>query len=138
MPKRLAGTLLSVLVGFLPGCGGAASDKDKILGTWKAVSGEADGKPIEGEMIKTLTFVFKADNKLTLTEGSHTGDGTYTLDPSKNPKEIDIMLSEEAPGKGIYTLEGDELKICGSRSKQDRPKDFSSKDTHIFTFKRQK
>ena len=57
----------------------------------------------------------------------------YTLNPSKNPKWIDIGVLQGSPlGEGIYKLEGDVLTICvvGSTNSANptlRPSEFKAK-----------
>jgi uncharacterized protein (TIGR03067 family) len=71
---------------------------------------------------------------------------SYTLDPSKNPKTIDMKLTKSPDKKdlgkvqlGIYVLEGDQLKICASEKK--RPAKFAADEashTAVVVFKREK
>ena len=55
----------------------------------------------------------------------------YTIDPSKDPKEMDWFV-EETPGQSIhqpaiYVLEGATLKICSAAQGKPRPTKFESK-----------
>jgi len=68
---------------------------------------------------------------------------TYKLDPTRKPKEIDLIWAEFAnKGKiqlAIYELDGDTLKICESPIGKERPKKFESKKgsgQSILTLKR--
>jgi uncharacterized protein (TIGR03067 family) len=57
--------------------------------------------------------------------------GTFTIDPTKKPKHIDITakgLNNGMTVKAIYELNGDQLKICMDPTSQDRPKEFKSKE----------
>jgi uncharacterized protein (TIGR03067 family) len=52
----------------------------------------------------------------------------FKLDPSKKPKQIDLEIMEGQPNKGIYSLEGDTLKLCVSEDEnEDRPTEFATK-----------
>ena len=74
--------------------------------------------------------------------GERRFSAAYTIDPNKNPKELDVTF-EEGPQKGktmfaIYSLDGGELNICGGSK---RPTEFSSKpksDTVLLTFRTRK
>jgi uncharacterized protein (TIGR03067 family) len=54
----------------------------------------------------------------------------FRLDPMKSPKEIDVTIKREGRDgftlKGIYSLQGDELKICLELTKDERPEAFES------------
>lgn len=50
---------------------------------------------------------------------------TYTLDPTKSPKQIDIRLSKFKL-VGIYAVEGDSLKLCFDLD--ERPRQFADKN----------
>ena len=114
----------------------AAADDDpkvkaelkKFQGTWVFIYAEKAGEEQEG-----------GDNQLKFDGEtfSHSADGhaeekgTFKLDPSKNPKEIDIRLrdsdKDEKTMLGIYTWDGEKLKLClGEPGGGTRPKDFTT------------
>src|SRR5262245_72416 len=118
-------------------------EKDKIKGTWSFVSIEVPkgekGPP--DEALKEMKMVFGED-KVTIKFGKDEDKpAAYQLDPSKKPKEIDIMPEgKDKTLKGIYTLEGDTLKMCVSE-KGVRPKEFkpdAESKTGVMTLKREK
>jgi RNA polymerase sigma factor (sigma-70 family) len=119
------------------------ADKDKLQGAWEFVSGQMGGKETQGdeaEQIKKQKFVFKGDKFIAKVEC------TYTIDPGKKPKEIDLQVNEgpeqeRGTWKGIYDLQGDELVLCMALPNQDRPTQFASKEgelTTLMKFKRVK
>ena len=63
---------------------------------------------------------------------------TITLDPSKDPKHIDMAFPDgpNAPkiGKGIYKIDGDTFTMCRAFNPgQSRPRDFATQpDTNTF------
>ena len=68
---------------------------------------------------------------LTMKEKVATYKGTFSIDPSKKPKTIDVKF-REGPEKGntslgIYELDGDDLKLCLSVTTKERPTEFSAK-----------
>jgi RNA polymerase sigma factor (sigma-70 family) len=96
-------------------------DKDLMLGTWKIVSTERNGKGVTDEGTEGDTTVITAD---TITISCKSGGKlvlTYRLDPSQRPKAIDVTPHKPDPSAGdvllgIYELKGDQLKICFSRN----------------------
>src|SRR5262245_62429271 len=64
--------------------------------------------------------------------GLNTQHYAHRLDASKNPKQINITITRgkgETVGviKGIYVLEGDELRLCLGEMGKDRPAAFPEK-----------
>lgn len=106
-------------------------DQEKLNGTWAVVAVEESGRTLPGtNPIYKRKYVFEADRLFVKgEEGNKNSDGTYKLDPSKTPKEIDLSITGTTL-KGIYKLEGDELKlhVGGPTGGEARPKDFSTKD----------
>src|SRR5216683_790481 len=104
-------------------------DKEKIQGTWIIVSfklwddkgreidlvkeAKGDGGEKMAQLIKEkkLKWVFTGE-KLTFSGGDETPSFKYKLDPSKKPKTIDAVVSDKETRKGIYTLDGKELRLC--------------------------
>lgn len=109
----------------------AASDEQKMAGTWTMVSGESDGAPLPENDVKA--------SKLTITGDAYTVDlgslgvkkGTQKLDSTKAPKQIDAQdASGPTVGKnlGIYefTANGD-FRVCFGGPGKERPTEFASK-----------
>ena len=133
--KLHSATVLVLVTGLLlaadePKDAAAKKESEKISGTWKIISVEPDGQP--DTTLRNATVSFAVDGKFTIKFADATrGEGTYKVDPSKNPKTMDYTLNIGSnKGKlqeGIYALEGDILKICGSTPDKPRPKKFSAK-----------
>lgn len=93
------------------------------------VSHLVNGKP--DEVLKDAVRVVEGD-KFFIKKGDKTlRAATMKLDPTKNPKWIDIIFTE-GPEKGktrlgIYGLEGDTQKICYGDLDKNRPTEFVSK-----------
>jgi RNA polymerase sigma-70 factor (ECF subfamily) len=109
----------------------AKADLEKLQGTWALVSMERGGQKAPEDEVKGLTLVVKGD-KLTVTDGKgKTEEAVLELDPTKDPKEIDLKVNEDgAPKvhKGIYKLEGDTLTLCLSHPPEERPSTFATKE----------
>src|SRR5260370_27457088 len=121
--------------------GDAKGDLKKFAGTWSIVSAEKGGKDAPGNDIKALRFVFSED-KLTLKIGEKSVEGSFKIDPSKKPKQIDLTLMDKT-GEGIYQFKGDMLELCVSEpgKGETRPTEFKSAEgssTVLFRLKREK
>jgi RNA polymerase sigma factor (sigma-70 family) len=132
----------------------AKTDYDRLQGTWEFASythggktttkkdlGDKDGQPA------TLKFV----GDKTLSEVSNIGGkvveykGTYRIDPSQKPKEIDLIVERGekhfGTSSGIYEVEGDILRLCWPADPKDleRPIKLESKEgerCHLMIYKR--
>ena len=106
-------------------------DTDKLTGVWKCVSGVNDGKMLPEDIVKQLKLTLTKDKYKAEKGAALLFEGVYKIDAHQQPKHIDITAPEGdqagKTSKGIYTLEGDTLKMCYSNSDGDRPKKFESK-----------
>jgi uncharacterized protein (TIGR03067 family) len=118
-----------------PGAPGAAKDKAALQGTWQVVKEEMRGGAAPGD-VRDHRMVFSGD-EFKLVEGDKVLiRGTFTLDPSKSPRVMEMKITEgagpdpEAPAHGIYELKGGELKWCAAEpGSDDRPQKFDTKGT---------
>jgi RNA polymerase sigma factor (sigma-70 family) len=112
------------------------SDKDALHGTWLLVSEERNGKKLPAEKIKGSKMVF-ADGKFTWQGevGTQEREGTFTIDPEKNPKEIDLTF-RTITLQGIYELKGNRLKLV--IAERGRPSEFDSTGTGLLVLQKKK
>ena len=111
----------------------SSTDHDKIQGVWKITSSRENGQEPQGERKERMEKVrvrFTAD-KVIFGEGEEKQEGTYKLDPAKQPPTIEVTtLSGPNKGKktnGIYKLDGDTLKVCMSiEDGKEAPADFTA------------
>jgi uncharacterized protein (TIGR03067 family) len=105
----------------------AKAELKKLQGTWVLVSAEKDGKKAPEGQVPDVTLVIK-DDKATLKHGEGEGqEGPLTLDPAKDPKEMDVTLGNEKM-KAIYKLDKDTLTVCTAHSADERPAAFATKE----------
>src|SRR2546423_5574063 len=91
----------------------AVADRQKIQGTWKFASVRDQGD--EHPMPEGNRLVITADVMKIVYPKDDSMGWRYTLDPTKDPKEMDWIV-EIDPGHpirqlAIYSLEGDTLRI---------------------------
>jgi uncharacterized protein (TIGR03067 family) len=148
---KATGLLILLIGGFAslvsaePARDAATADLKKLQGTWVMVELEINGQRIPEEKLKDTTLVIKDDKYITRIKDK-THETTFNLDPSKDPKEIDMFFPDgvNAPkvSKGIYRLDGDTFKLCRAQAPgEDRPRDFvTTADSGLFVvvWKRQK
>jgi uncharacterized protein (TIGR03067 family) len=123
-----------------------SKDLAKFDGTWVTISIEANGKKIPDEELK------KAPGRLTIKDGKWKlkasdieQSGTFTVDTSKKPKQIDIKPADGPNAgqtiKAIYELEGDTMKVCYAAPDQPRPTAFATEEKSgrvLIEYKREK
>jgi len=113
-------------------------DKDELQGTWMLMAREEDGKRQEFPQGVGITVTFDKGKMTTREEplglfargAGNSTQGAYTLRPSEDLKEIDLAYLD-GPKKGqpwkrgIYLLEGNQLKICWG-DEENRPSEFAT------------
>lgn len=110
------------------GANATKEDMEKLRGAWIVMAGESAGEKVPDRELKAR-FVFSG-NKLVIQwdDQKEKDEANYELDATKKPKAIDLMPTPGDPDdrlKGIYTLEGNQLKICVGGN-EERPMEFKS------------
>ena len=134
----LGTTLLWLPVGADAQESAATEAQEKLQGAWYNVSAESDGKQQTGED-KSNLHIITGNRVITEIDGSIYQESIFTLEPGEKFGEITFhMKSGPDKGKtwvGIYELDGDVLKWCGSwEGENDKlPSDFPTNEgDHYF------
>lgn len=137
---------LALAATFRPGaCAESKIDKDldALQGTWISESIEAMG--LKGDNNEVWEFIVKGDQISLKTQGKVAAVVNFKLDPTLQPKLIDLTFTEGFPKgqtwEGIYALDGDTFKLCIARMEKERPSAFVTKpdlNTVLIVLKREK
>jgi uncharacterized protein (TIGR03067 family) len=116
----------------------ARNDLEQLQGKWLPVEIVANGKPVGEEVLKSITVtIAKNSYKTELPDG---GDaGTFKINDSASPKQMDLSSASGKEIPAIYEVSGDTLKACYTLDGGDRPSEFKSAEDskNIFvTYKR--
>ena len=116
----------------------------ELKGTWRCVSATINGNPLTEKVVAALRLTLTGERYKTEKKFEVLFDSTYTVDASKEPKQIDMVGTEgELTGKkvqGIYLLRGDVLQICYTMPGKPRPDKFESSpgsDAYLIVWKRE-
>jgi len=141
----LIGGLLAGLASSL-----AVGDDDPVKdelkrhqGTWITTSSIFDGQPASPEIVSSIRRIVTDAHVVWERDGKHFAGTKIVLDPSRNPKAIDVIPdggpNRGEPILGIYKLEADTMTICMAGPGQPRPKEFKAEKgsgCSLRTFKR--
>ncbi len=126
--------LLSLLVLLL----GADAVKDEAVrkdlkrfeGTWVVESMLLDGKPLSEADREKIRLSIKGEN-FTFTGASGSEPGLYKIDPGKDPKQLNIEITQgDDKGKVylvIYKFEDGKMIQCMRLDNKSRPGEFTGK-----------
>lgn len=108
----------------------AVHGEETLDGTWTLSAGEAGGIALTEDQLQDGKLVINGDHYTVTLEGMGTITGVQILDPTLNPKTINIT-NASGPRKGqtclgIYDIEGDEFRVAFAPPGKARPSNFST------------
>ncbi len=116
-----------------------------LSGAWQVVTLTDNGDSMGPELVRRKIV---QDGRISIAnrvithfnpETGETRTTGYIINPSKSPKQIDLITPEERILPGIYKFEGDDLVVCfASREGRPRPEQFESTSDSFFTLLRLK
>jgi uncharacterized protein (TIGR03067 family) len=109
----------------------------RFQGTWKQIACEKDGvtEALDEFGFEPMTTFLGDAYVVTLADGTVAIEGTFKIDPTREPKTVDWMdtFGEDA-GKAfpaIYCLEGDRLVFCAADEGRERPTEFRTRPGQV-------
>jgi uncharacterized protein (TIGR03067 family) len=129
MLVRLLMPLLLVALVQPAGDDKAKKDLAQMQGTWTMHALEINGKSVT--QIDNTILTLEKDGYKTTVKGKDIPGFRIVLDPSKDPKWIDMIKKEpdgtERTYKGIYKLENNTFVMArGAAAEQERPTQFAT------------
>ncbi len=105
-------------------------DLDRFQGSWSLDSAQRDGKKLPQEEVQKIKLTIQGNEFVLKKESVVVSRGTFTLDPTKKPKQIDETVTG-GPNQGkvypaIYEIGDDQHTICFAAAGKERPTAFSS------------
>lgn len=113
------------------------ADRAAMRGTWELSETviERKGDNVLPARVEKVTFVVTDIGIIRVGDDGFAEDQwTFTLDPSKNPKAIDLSNPKYGTWRGIYHVEAGTLKICFTDG--ERPGQFPAKPETYWTLSR--
>jgi len=108
----------------------AADPLAPFQGTWEIVSVEKEGSQLPQDDVAGMTVMI-AGSAYKLINKDNVSKGTFTVDASKDPKQMDVHHQTEngdAPTMpAIYEITGDNFRVCYNPEGGERPTSFSTK-----------
>lgn len=122
--------LLSIHAGANQQGDNSAKDLQALQGDWKLTAGQHAGQILPPTVVASFTMSVK-DKLYEFRTNEETERGTITLDASRKPAQIDILISDGSyKGQkqlGIYELTGNKVKFCVTLpDDRKRPEKFES------------
>ena len=105
------------------------SDLVAIQGDWRVIFAEDSGRTGPPGALQDIRFAITRDT-LTMDIAGRKVVSTYKLDPTTDPKSIDLTTGGRTK-PGIYDLQGDTLRICTSEKTDERPTAFDSQPDSV-------
>jgi uncharacterized protein (TIGR03067 family) len=102
----------------------------KLQGSWQIDALEENGKKTDAEQLKGHTLLFANDNLLVRGPDKFRQTAVLKFGIAKSPKTINVTVVQ-GPDRGttmlgIYTFDGDTLRICLDLEGEVRPKEFTA------------
>lgn len=113
-------------------------DLAALQGNWKAVELISEGKKAQPQEFQDIKYQFKGDQMLPLKERPSKEQITIRVDPTCQPKTIDLVVTRNGKTfgtvEGIYELKNDTLRIClqqKNKGVRERPLTFDENKNGI-------
>jgi uncharacterized protein (TIGR03067 family) len=115
----------------------AAAELQHFQGTWQVEAREESGTALAAAVLKKRGVFFGGNIFVFRRDGKVHQAGAVQLDPAHSPRTINLSV-KDGEGKdgvmlGIYSRDGDTLKLCFDPQGQTRPENFKPEAKAGFT-----
>lgn len=101
------------------------SDLDLLQGDWTPVEFVANGQALPADGLPTIKLSVKG-NRYFVEANDFQDQGSFQLNESARPKQMDVSPRSGAQLPAIYEISGDTFKACYAVDGAARPKEFKS------------
>ena len=105
-----------------------------LAGTWDVLEMVDDGETLSHDLIRSKLAeggrirVVDRSFEIVNPETGEARKTAFRIDPSENPRRIDVISRDDRILRGIYRFEGDQLVICQqSKPEEPRPDTFEAR-----------
>lgn len=128
---------MGLVVGLLWSAG-AVQGEETLEGTWKLVSGKANGVALTEKQLQDAKLVIECDQYTITFDGRSNITGVQKLGSTAGINTIDIT-DTSGPHKdqtclGIYEVKGDEFRVAFAPPGKERPSILSSRSDSGYWF----
>jgi RNA polymerase sigma factor (sigma-70 family) len=104
------------------------TDLERMQGDWKVVFKKDTGREAPKEAIESWDHLFFIQgDSLVIRDKAKILQGTVKVNSAANPKTINVTIGKGGEKReGIYTFEGEKLKVCWAGWERQRPTKFSA------------
>jgi uncharacterized protein (TIGR03067 family) len=104
--------------------GSPADDHTRLQGRWRLVGAERLGRPVPTADLKSVDWItFAGDRQTTYWDGRE-WHGTFRLNTTADPREVDFLSPDYEPVRMLYRFDGDRLVMAQGLPGQPRPTGF--------------
>ena len=109
-------------------------------GHWQLTRYIEDGKPNDAEVQANYRVVRKNGVQEIFKDGKPFSQRRFEVDPEQSPQHIDFIDDRGARVRGIYQIQGNELRVAiladPDRRKQERPRDLTEEGNILAVYDR--
>ena len=136
----LVGLVIAGLAGTANGDEKKPAVTTNLDGHWQQTPYIQDGKPNDAEVQASYRVVRKNGVQEIFKDGKLFSQRKFEVDPEPSPQHIDFIDDRGERVRGIYQIQGDEMRVAiladPDRRKQERPRDLTEEGNILAVYDR--